>query len=44
LGNWTVYLDLQEEEEIKKRVEKGEVRSVYAFIKRAVRRALESGH
>ena len=42
MGNWTVYLNSKEERKIKKKVDRGDFPSFYAFIRFAVRRLLDA--
>lgn len=41
MGNWTVYLNSKEEEQIKMLISRGKFQSFYAFIRFAVRELLE---
>jgi len=41
MGNWTIWLSLEQEEKIKRLVEKRKFRSVYAVIQHAVERFLD---
>jgi len=44
MGTWTIYLNKHEEEEIQRLIAKRQFISVYAFIRQAVRRALENAN
>ena len=40
MGNWTIYLNKEEEKQIKKKVDRGDFPSVYAYIRHVVRKDL----